>query len=527
MVMKNLLVASLLLLSCGSLDAQKSNQDQVVRIFVLAGQSNMQGHAVVSMDHPEHYNGGQGNLNWVLANSKKPSYAHLKDGDQWAVRDDVFIRYQTEHQTKVGPLTVGFSGYQDDEHFGPELQFGFAIGDHHDQPVLLIKTAWGGKSLKTDFRPPSAVTKRGGEVGPYYSLMMQQVQTGLDAISDDFPQLKDATPVISGFIWQQGWNDMVDEDARNEYFDNLKDLIHDVRQAWSTPELPVVVGELGNGGKDVDQSLKHFRGQQSRIDAHPAFVGNVMFATTVQHARDAGSSPNKTHLHHWFGNAASYLGVGDSLAKAWIKLANLPRSPRVLILGDSISMGYTPIVKKQMPDAFVVRPMNNHRAGQNCQGTEFGVQKIDSWLSIAGGNWDVIHFNFGLHDLKHVDPDTRRNSNDPNHPEQSPPEKYEIQLRQIVGKLKATGAKLIYATTTPVPEGGVRPFRDVNAPTVYNEIAKRIMDENDIQVNDLFEFANPRLEQIQRPIDVHFKPQGSASLGKEVVRHIKLALGKE
>ncbi len=98
------------------------------------------------------------------------------------------------------------------------------------------------------------------------------------------------------------------------------------------------------------------------------------------------------------------------------------------------------------------------------------------------------------------------------------------QLREIVGKLKATDARLIFATTTPVPEGGVRPFRDVAAPQRYNEIARRIMEDNGVAINDLYTFANERLSEIQKPVNVHFTREGSQALASEVVRHIRAAL---
>lgn len=498
---------------------------KTVRVFVLAGQSNMQGHAVVDLDDEEHYNGGKGNLLDVLATSNE-KFAHLRTDRGWSVRDDVWIRFQTDHGTKTGGISTGFAGYQDRRHFGPELQFGHVLGNYFEEPVLLIKTAWGGKSLKTDFRPPSAVASRGGKVGSYYLKMLEEVDAALENMSSDFPQLAGISPEISGFVWQQGWNDMIDEEARNEYFQNLVDLVDDVRKEWDKPKLPVVVGELGNGGKNVNSAMKHFRIQQSRIDAHPPFVGNVLFAPTLQHARPAEESPNPGHGHHWFGNAESYLMVGDSLGQAMVRLFDQPSKPRVLILGDSISIGYTPYVKQAFNDsAFVTRPMGNHRSPENCAGTDYGIQRIDRWIAIGGGNWDVIHFNFGLHDLKHVHSDSGKNSNKADDPEQSPPAEYEKQLREIVAKLKATGATLIFANTTPVP-AGVKPFRDVDAPTRYNEIAKRVMNENEIVINDLFGFANERLDKIQKPADVHFSPGGSQELAKQVVRHINVALAQ-
>ena len=510
-------------LFCVATSANAQDSSKTVRVFVLAGQSNMQGHAVVDFDHPEHYNGGKGNLNDVIARTGN-KFAQLKSGDQWSVRDDVAIRFITEHETKTGGLSIGYAGYEGQNHFGPELQFGHVVGGYFDEPVLLIKTAWGGKSLKVDFRSPSAVNNRGGEIGPYYQKMIQQVKDGLANARTEFPEFENATFEINGFVWQQGWNDMIDEEARNEYFENLVDLIDDVRTEWASPALPVVVGELGNGGKDADQSMKHFRGQQSRIDAHPAFVGNVLFAKTVQHARPADQSPNTGHLHHWFGNAESYLMVGNSLGESMVKLFKQPREPRVLIIGDSISIGYTPYVKKAFQqEAFVVRPMMNHRNPENCAGTDKGLLQIDRWLTIGGGQWDVIHFNFGLHDLKHVQPDTQKNSNNPAHPEQTPLDEYETQLREITQKLKATGATVVFGLTTDFP-AGVKPFRDPQSAIDYNAVARKVMAEFDIQINDLYTLSRDRMEEIQLPMNVHFKPEGSKVLGQQVVEHIRSAL---
>ena len=195
---------------------------------------------------------------------------------------------------------------------------------------------------------------------------------------------------------------------------------------------------------------------------------------------------------------------------------------RVLLLGDSISIGYTPYVQKMLAEkADVFRPMSG-KGAENCAGTNNGVQHIDRWLKIEGGNFDVIHFNFGLHDLKHVTAGGA-NSNDPNDPHQANPEQYGKQLRAMVAKMKATGAKLIFATTTPVPEGGVSPYRSVDDPQRYNEIAKAIMTENEIAVNDLYAFALPRLKEIQRPVNVHFSNEGSRLLAEEVVKHIEQA----
>ena len=204
---------------------------------------------------------------------------------------------------------------------------------------------------------------------------------------------------------------------------------------------------------------------------------------------------------------------------------NPSAKPRVLLLGDSISIGYTPFVKNLLKDeAFVTRPMGKNNRAENCAGTNNGVKNIDRWLKQDGGHWDVIHFNFGLHDLKRVDPKTGMNSNTPNDPHQAPPEVYEKQLKEIVKKLKATGAVLIFATTTPVPEGGVKPYRDVADVEKYNAVAREIMQENGVAIDDLYAFAKPKLKDIQRPVNVHFTPQGSQLLAQEVAKHIRKAL---
>lgn len=200
---------------------------------------------------------------------------------------------------------------------------------------------------------------------------------------------------------------------------------------------------------------------------------------------------------------------------------------RVLLLGDSISIGYTPFVQKLLEGEMVVlRPTRNNKP-ENCSGTTFGVANIDRWLQIDGGKWDVIHFNWGLHDLKHVKPDGQA-SDLATDPPQAVVEVYEKNLREIVAKLKATGAKLVFATTTPVPEGAMKVYRSDADAVRYNEAALRVMKDNGVAVNDLYAFAKPQLAQIQiQPANVHFTPQGSEALAGEVVKAIRAAVKPE
>lgn len=200
-----------------------------------------------------------------------------------------------------------------------------------------------------------------------------------------------------------------------------------------------------------------------------------------------------------------------------------PGPRHVLILGDSISIGYTKTVQEILgPDFKVVRPM--HKDGkrmENCAGTTNGVSAIDRWLALDGGDWDVIHFNFGLHDIKRVNPKTRKNSNDPNHPNQADLTTYCDQLTRITDRLNTTGAQLVFATTTPVPQGALRPHRDPSDVPLYNAAACNIMKSAGIAIDGLYAYALPQLSEIQKPANVHFTNEGSKALAEQVAKAIQ------
>jgi len=190
-----------------------------------------------------------------------------------------------------------------------------------------------------------------------------------------------------------------------------------------------------------------------------------------------------------------------------------PALPRILLLGDSISIGYTLPVRKQLEGK-----ANVHRALTNCGPTTNGVKNIDKWL--GDGKWDVIHFNFGLHDLKYIGEKGALVAV-ADGKQQVSSEDYEKNLRTLVERMKQTGAKLIFASTTPVPEGAKG--RIVGDSAKYNEIAIKVMTENEIAIDDLYTFAHER-DDIQKKADVHFTPSGSEALATEVVKSIESAL---
>lgn len=201
-----------------------------------------------------------------------------------------------------------------------------------------------------------------------------------------------------------------------------------------------------------------------------------------------------------------------------------PELPNVLILGDSISIGYTLPVRARLQDvANVYRPLAGKgpkARAKNCAGTTRGLKSIDSWIGET--KWDVIHFNFGLHDLKHSV--GGKKSNLETDPQQATPEQYRENLTHIVAKLKATNAKLIFATTTPISPGTLNPLRKPEYPPVYNEIAVEIMQENEIEINDLFALCEPQLARIQKPKNCHFNARGRELQAEQVAKVITAAL---
>lgn len=194
---------------------------------------------------------------------------------------------------------------------------------------------------------------------------------------------------------------------------------------------------------------------------------------------------------------------------AFAEIEDQPNLPRVLLIGDSISIGYTVAVRDELSGV-----ANVHRIPTNGGPTFRGLERINEWLGKS--KWDVIHFNWGLHDLKYM----------PDDHHQVILEQYKLNLERLVERLKQTEATLIWCNTTPVPEGGVSPKRIPNDVVKYNEAAATIMKSHDVAINDLYSFANKQLKEIQQPINVHFTNEGSKILGKEVASVIKNALSQ-
>ena len=305
-----------------------SSQEQVnakatkgpLKVFLLAGQSNMEGKGAVNT------------LDWL---GEDPEHGHLldtikKEDGSWVVRDDVWIWYLG----RKGKLTVGY-GSEKSPHaplIGPELGFGTVLGDHLDEQVLLIKTAWGGKDVANDFRAP-------GKAGPgeFYTKMLEHVPDVLSNLETLFPEYDGKGYELCGLVWFQGWNDMVSDEKTAAYTENLAQMIRDLRKDLGVPKLPVVIGELGVGGVKAEGGKARFREAQKAVALLPELEGNVLFVQTGRfydtfahklYEEDVWKGPDKERFYriasdrpyHYLGSGKTFLLMGHAFGKGMIEL---------------------------------------------------------------------------------------------------------------------------------------------------------------------------------------------------------------
>lgn len=327
--------------------AQKS---RTVKVFVLAGQSNMEGKAQnVLLEHQ------------ATDPKTRGFFAHLRKGDQWVERNDVFIKYLK----RKGPLTIG---YGSPNRTGVELEFGTVMGEHFKQPVLLIKTAWGGHSLVKAFRSPSAglpsdealeeelakarerIEKRNkknnrnealptmddirGAYGASYRNMLAEVADVRRNYRKMFPQLGSRKFEVAGFVWFQGWNDQYGG-AETEYESNMAHFIRDVRKDLEAPKMPFVIGLMGqNGSKPAKGAMKVIQDAQWAMNDVPEFRGNVRAVRTDvlidkaaeelfptwQENRDEWGLVGSDRPYHYLGSAIWFTRMGRAFAGAMLEL---------------------------------------------------------------------------------------------------------------------------------------------------------------------------------------------------------------
>ena len=281
-----------------------------LKVYLLVGQSNMQGHAA------------ERTLKHLGMDPKtKPLLKAIQNADGTAkVHDQIWISSidtSEESGVKEGKLTVGYGAGGREPKIGPELTFGITMQQHVGEPILIIKTSWGGKSLNTDFRSPSAgpyqfneqqienFKKRNKDVaaerkaraertGVYYRLMLEHIRKVLGDIKRVYPKYDaKAGYELAGFVWFQGWNDMVDggtyptrgqPGSYEAYSKNLAHFIRDVRKDLKAPKLPFVIGVMGAGGPIAEYGPDQkryagihgeFRKAMAAPSKLPEFKGNV------------------------------------------------------------------------------------------------------------------------------------------------------------------------------------------------------------------------------------------------------------
>jgi alpha-galactosidase len=257
-------------------------------------------------------NDGKGTLEYLVKDAATAKrFAHVVDeAGKWVVRDDVWIWYLG----RKGGLTVGYGARND--RIGPEFQFGHVMGGCLDNQVLIIKTAWGGKSLAKDFRPPGS----GGETGPYYTEMMKHIKDVLGDIKKHFGDYDGEGYEIVGFGWHQGWNDGCGVADTAEYEKNLANFIRDIRKELGVKDLPFVIANSGFGGRaqKVTRRLDIVKAQAAPVK-YEEFKGTVACVDTRDYFRPPEVSPSRQG-YHWNSNAETYFLIGDGMAKAMKKL---------------------------------------------------------------------------------------------------------------------------------------------------------------------------------------------------------------
>jgi len=299
------------------------NDPEGVQVFILAGQSNMVGHGKSDVGHGD-VKGAVGSLRHLVETDPK-NFGHLvnKDGT-WKTRDDVKVWWRDSDITAPrgvlkGDLKIGYSQSRNPNWIGPEYGFGWTVADKIRQPVLIIKIAWGGKSLNVDFRPPSAVAARGGEVGPYYTAILDYTRDVLGNLGTEFPEWKGRGYRIAGFGWHQGWNDRVDATASANYEANLVDLIKDLRAEFGNPKLPFSITTTGMAPPPDHTAVELAQLAVADPEKHPEFKGNVATTDTRPFWRDPAKSPSNFG-YHWNHNAESTYLNGQAMGSKMLEL---------------------------------------------------------------------------------------------------------------------------------------------------------------------------------------------------------------
>lgn len=335
--MKNIL---LILFVALALNTQSHAADKKLKVFILAGQSNMVGHgkaeegrnpkfdpkAPKGKDNPQEIPGGLGCLRAMVAESPskfgpKGTTPLVGEDGKWLVRTDVKIYAYCNEKTRKGGLGLGYAEPGALTWFGPEFGFGHVVGNALKDDVLLLKISTGGTSLAKNWRSPGAVAKRGGEVGPQYAHMVKTVKDVMANLGTEFPEFAGHKAEIVGFGWHQGWQDGCDDKMAAEYEANMADFIEDTRKEFGAGMAFVIANSGFGGEKQTGARLLVRQSQDAMVDAtkHPEFKGNVAVVDTRPMWRDGSVSPSDFG-YHWNHNGYTHYEIGAGMGDAMLKL---------------------------------------------------------------------------------------------------------------------------------------------------------------------------------------------------------------
>lgn len=305
------------LLFAATVQAKTEPANGKLKIFILAGQSNMVGFGQLK--------GSPGTMEtYVKINPK--DYGHLVDKKgEPVVRDDVWIVNLSLEEQK-GWLTTGYGAKGG--HIGPEFGFGFVVGDYFEDPVLLIKSAWGGRSLHKNFLSPSAkeypAPKVDGDTGFQYAEVLRHVKEITGDLKKYYPDYTGKGYEIVGFGWHQGWNDRIDQNAVDAYEKNMENFIKDMRKDLGVVKLPFVIANTGMGGWDI---VGNYKAKVEKLmvaqliladpKKYPAFKGNVAGVETRGFQRTREESPSKQD-YHWLRNWETLYLIGKGMGDAMV-----------------------------------------------------------------------------------------------------------------------------------------------------------------------------------------------------------------
>ncbi|MEZ5302013.1 MAG: sialate O-acetylesterase [Verrucomicrobiales bacterium] len=319
-------------------DGSTGAADKPVKVYILAGQSNMVGMGNVNGEQP-------GTLETIAKRELK--FPNLVDeGGAWTTRSDVLYKGVVT-ATAAGPLAPGQGS--NGTAIGPELGFGHVMGYYHDEPVLILKTSQGNRSIGWDFLPPGSPQYEFGDytyagygetpdrwltgtvpepvnwyAGKQYDDCVAAAHDVLDNFAANYPQYAAQGFEVAGFVWWQGHKDQYNESHAERYELNLANLINALRAEFNAPDAPFVAATIGfDGGPYPPESAygKIHAGQLAVADPakHPEFAGNVATADTLGYWRAIGDSPVSQN-HHYNRNAETFMLVGDALGRAMVGL---------------------------------------------------------------------------------------------------------------------------------------------------------------------------------------------------------------